>query len=43
MSLEGEKKMDKKKLAMTLPITGAFTWFGYHCGSGFASGTQIKV
>ena len=35
--------MDKKKLAMTLPITGAFTWFGYHCGSGFASGTQIKV
>lgn len=35
--------MDKKKLAMTLPITGGFTWFGYHCGSGFASGTQIKV
>ena len=35
--------MDKKRFAMSLPLTGAFTWFGYHCGSGFASGTQMKV
>lgn len=35
--------MDKKKFALSLPLTGAFTWFGYHCGSGFASGTQMKV
>lgn len=33
----------KKRFAMSLPMTAAFTWFGYHCGSGFASGTQMKV
>ena len=25
------------------PILGALTWFGFHCGSGFASGTQLKI
>ena len=33
----------KKRFSMALPLTAAFTWFGYHCGSGFASGTQMKV
>lgn len=33
----------KKRFSMALPFTAAFTWFGYHCGSGFASGTQMKV
>lgn len=35
--------MEKKKFAFPAWALGAFTWFGYHCGSGFASGTQVKA
>lgn len=33
--------MDQKKFAMPLCIVASFTWFGYHCGAGFASGRQV--
>lgn len=33
--------MEKKKLALPLCVIAAFTWFGYHCGAGFASGRQV--
>lgn len=28
---------------LAAPILGALTWFGFHCGSGFASGSQMKI
>lgn len=35
--------MKDKKSLFPIWALGAFTWFGYHCGSGFASGTQVKA
>lgn len=35
--------MKEKKFLFPAWAVGAFTWFGYHCGSGFASGTQVKA
>jgi len=35
--------MKEKKHVLPAWILGASTWFGYHCGSGFASGMQAKV
>lgn len=35
--------MDTKKSLFPIWATAAFSWFGYHCGSGFASGTQVKA
>lgn len=34
--------MGKKKSA-PLFFLAAMTWFGYHCGAGFASGAQVKL
>lgn len=33
--------MEKKKSGMPLFVIAALTWFGYHCGAGFASGRQV--
>ena len=35
--------MEKKKFAFPVYIMAALTWFGYHCGSGFASGRQVYL
>lgn len=32
---------NKKRFGMSAGLTAAFTWFGFHCGSGFATGRQI--
>lgn len=34
--------MEKKKTAPMF-FLAAMTWFGYHCGAGFASGAQVKL
>ena len=35
--------MKKKSFLSYAPFIGAVSWFGYHCGAGFASGSQVKV
>lgn len=35
--------MDKKKMALPISIGIASTWFGMHCGSGFATGVQYTI
>lgn len=35
-------KQQIKKWYMA-PMLSAFVWFGFHCGSGFASGSQMKI
>jgi len=35
--------MDKKKAAFPIWLGIATTWFGMHCGSGFATGTQYTI
>ena len=35
--------MDKKKIAFPVWLGIATTWFGMHCGSGFATGTQYII
>ena len=33
----------KEKKAAPLFFLAAMTWFGYHCGAGFASGAQVRI
>lgn len=33
--------MKNKKIGMSAGLAAAFTWFGFHCGSGFATGRQV--
>ena len=35
--------MKKQGLFSSAAFIGAVSWFGYHCGAGFASGSQVKV
>ena len=38
-----KERVIMKKLFSYAPFIGAVSWFGYHCGAGFASGSQVKV
>lgn len=33
----------EKKTSAPMYFLAAMTWFGYHCGAGFASGAQVKL
>ena len=35
--------MEKKKMSIPVPVGIASTWFGMHCGSGFATGSQYAI
>ena len=35
--------MEKKKMSIPVSVGIASTWFGMHCGSGFATGSQYAI
>ena len=35
--------MEKRKLSIPVSVGIASTWFGMHCGSGFATGSQYAI
>lgn len=35
--------MKRKKKSLPIFLLAAMTWFGFHCGAGFASGAQVKL